>query len=88
MTKAKRSHFYYKHILNIFSEVEIKIWYLPNRCILFFYHLPLTYICRVGVTIKVRVKGVKRIPIDARRDHYAIEEIFTSANMTMMELDK
>ena len=31
--------------------------------------------CRVGVTIKVRVKGVKRIHIDARRDHYAIEEI-------------
>ena len=47
-----------------------------------------TYICRVGVTIRVRVKGVKRIPIDTRRDHYAIEEIFTSANMTMMELDK
>ena len=46
------------------------------------------YICRVDVTIKVRVKGVKRIPIDSRRDHYAIEEIFTSANMTMMELDK
>ena len=31
---------------------------------------------------------MKRIPIGARRDHYAIEEIFTSANMTMMELDK
>ena len=46
------------------------------------------YICRVGVKIRVRVKGVKRIPIGARRDHYAIEEIFTSANMTMMELDK
>ena len=30
---------------------------------------------------------MKRIPIDTRRDHYAIEEIFTSANMTMMELD-
>ena len=45
-------------------------------------------VCRVGVTIKVMVKGVKRIPIDARRDHYAIEEIFTSANMTMMELYK
>ena len=42
----------------------------------------------VGVTIRVRVKGVKRIPIDTRRDHYAIEEIFTSANMTMMKLDK
>ena len=35
----------------------------------------------------LRDKGVKRIPIGARRDHYAIEEIFTSANMTMMELD-
>ena len=46
------------------------------------------YICRVGVKIWVRVKGVKRIPIGARRDHYAIEEIFTSANMSMMELDK
>ena len=31
---------------------------------------------------------MKRIPIDTRRDHYAIEEIFTSANVTMMELDK
>ena len=31
---------------------------------------------------------MKRIPIGARRDHYAIGEIFTSANMTMMELDK
>ena len=46
------------------------------------------YICRVGVKIRVRFKGVKRIPIGARRDRYAIEEIFTSANMTMMELDK
>ena len=46
------------------------------------------YICRFGVKIRVRVKGVKRIPIGARRDRYAIEEIFTSANMTMMELDK
>ena len=46
------------------------------------------FICRVGVKIRVRVKGVKRIPVDARRDHYAIEVIFTSANMTMMELDK
>ena len=46
------------------------------------------YICRVGVKVRVRVKGVKRIPIDARHDRYAIEEIFTSANMTMMELDK
>ena len=46
------------------------------------------YICRVGVKVRVRVKGVKRIPIDARRDRYAIEEIFTSANMTMTELDK
>ena len=45
-------------------------------------------ICRVDVKIWVRVEGVKRIPIGARRDHYAIEEIFTSANMTMMELDK
>ena len=45
-------------------------------------------ICRVGVKIRVRVKGVKRIPIGARRDHYAIDEIFTRANMTMMELDK
>ena len=48
----------------------------------------LLYICRVGVKVRVRVKGVKRIPIDARRDRYAIEEIFTSANMTMTELDK
>ena len=47
-----------------------------------------TYICRVGVKVRVRVKGVKRIPIGARRDRYAKEEIFTSANMTMMELDK
>ena len=46
------------------------------------------YICQVGVTIRVRVKGMKRIPIDTRRDHYVIEEIFTSANLTMMELDK
>ena len=46
------------------------------------------YICRFGVKIRVRVKGVKRIPIGIRRDHYAIEEIFTSANMTMLELDK
>ena len=33
--------------------------------------------CRLDVKIRVRVKGVKRIPIDIRRDHYAIEEIFT-----------
>ena len=46
------------------------------------------FICRVGVKIGVRVEGVKRIPIGVRRDHYAIEKIFTSANMTMMELDK
>ena len=46
------------------------------------------FICWVGVKIRVRVKGVKRIPIGARRDHYAIDEIFTSANMTMMELNK
>ena len=46
------------------------------------------YICRVGVKIRVRFKGVKRIPIGARRDRYAIEEIFTSINMTMMEFEK
>ena len=46
------------------------------------------YICRVGVKIRVRVKDVKRIPIGIRRDHYAIEEIFTSINMTMMEFEK
>ena len=51
-------------------------------------HFSIKYICRVGVKIRVRVKDVKRIPIDTRRDHYAIEGIFTSANMTMMELDK
>ena len=45
-------------------------------------------ICRVCVKIRVRVKGVKRIPIDIRCDHYAIEKIFTSANMTMIEFDK
>ena len=47
-----------------------------------------TNICWVGIKIRVWVKGVKRIPIGVRRDHYAIVEIFTSANMTMMELDK
>ena len=52
------------------------------------FHLRHIYICRVGVKIRVRFKGVKRIPIGARRDRYGIEEIFTSANMTMMELDK
>ena len=31
---------------------------------------------------------MKRIPIGIRRDHYAIEEIFTSANMIMIEFDK
>ena len=46
------------------------------------------YICQVGVKIRVRFKGVKRIPIGARRDRYAIEEIFTSINMTMMEFEK
>ena len=52
-------------------------------------HLPSpTYICRVDVKIRLRVKGVKRIPIWIRRYHYAIEEIFTSANMIMIELDK
>ena len=51
-------------------------------------HTIYIYICRVGVKIRVRVKGVKRIPIVTRRDHYAIKEIFTGANMTMMELDK
>ena len=48
----------------------------------------MTNMCRVGVKVRVRVKGVKRIPIDTRRDHYAREEIFTRANMTMMELVK
>ena len=52
------------------------------------YVLVRYYVCRVGVKVRVRVKGVKRIPLDARRDRYAIEEIFTSANMTMMKLDK
>ena len=52
------------------------------------YVLVRYYVCRVGVKVRVRVKGVKRIPLDARRDRYAIEEIFTSANMTMTELDK
>ena len=47
-----------------------------------------TDICRVGVKIRVRVKGVKRISIDPRRDHYAIEEIFTNVNISMTELDK
>ena len=46
------------------------------------------YICRVDVKIRVRVKGVKRIPIGITRGHYAIEEIFTSANMIMIEFDK
>ena len=46
------------------------------------------YICRLCVKIRVRVKGVKRIPIGIRRGHYAIEKIFTSANMTMIEFDK
>ena len=46
------------------------------------------YICRVCVKIRVRVKGVKRIPIGIRCDHYAIEKIITSANMTMIEFDK
>ena len=46
------------------------------------------YICRVCVKPRVRVKGVKRIPIGIRRDHYAIEKIFISANMTMIEFDK
>ena len=55
--------------------IEVAVW-----CVI--------YICRVDVKIWVRVRGVKRIPIGARRDHYAIGEIFTSANMTMMELDK
>ena len=31
---------------------------------------------------------MKRIPIGARRDQYAIEEIFTSTSMTMIEFDK
>ena len=31
---------------------------------------------------------MKRIPIGIRRDHYVIEEIFTSANMIMIEFDK
>ena len=31
---------------------------------------------------------MKRISIGVRRDRYAIEEIFTSASMTLMELDK
>ena len=44
--------------------------------------------CRVDVKIRVRVKGVKRIPICIRRYHYEIEEIFTSANMIMIEFDK
>ena len=47
-----------------------------------------TYICRVCVKIRGRVEGVNRIPIGIRYDHYAIEKIFTSANMTMIEFDK
>ena len=47
-----------------------------------------TYICRVYVKIRVRVKSVKRIPTGIRRDHYAIEKTLTSANMTMIEFDK
>ena len=46
------------------------------------------YICRFCVKLRVRVKGVKRILIGIKRDHYAIEKIFTSANMTMIEFDK
>ena len=31
---------------------------------------------------------MKRIPIGIRHYHYAIEEMFTSANMIMIEFDK
>ena len=55
---------------------------------IYIYISSIQYIYRVCVKIRVRVKGVKRIPIGARRDRYAVEEIFTSANMTMKELDK
>ena len=44
------------------------------------------YICRVHIMIRVR--GVKRIFISFRRCRYAIEEIFTSANMIITEFDK
>ena len=53
-----------------------------------FIYFIITYICRVGVKIRVRIKGVKQIPIGIRCDHYAIEEISTSANMIMIEFDK
>ena len=46
------------------------------------------HICRVDVKIRVRVKGVKRILIGIRCNHYAIDEIFTSANIIMIEFDK
>ena len=55
---------------------------------IFFFSSTERYICRVDVKIRVRVKGVKRIPICIRRYHYAIEEIFTGANMIMIEFDK
>ena len=42
----------------------------------------------VGVKIRVRVRGVKLIPVWIRRYRYAIEEILTSANMIMTESDK
>ena len=66
--------FHLRHILTITNNMNTHTIYI--------------YIYRVGVKIRVRVKGVKRIPIVTRRDHYAIKEIFTGANMTMMELDK
>ena len=44
------------------------------------------YVYRVHIMI--RIMGVKRIFIWIRRCRYAIEEIFTSANMIITEFDK
>ena len=72
-----------------YYPVFCSLWSVSKNPFLFYaYVIKEVYICRVGVKIRVRVKGVKRIPICIRRYHYAIEEIFTSAYTIMIEFHK
>ena len=76
---VKRKNMQYTHI-------TIKIFSMSFIIIVIYCYIK--YICQVGVKTKVRVMGVKRILIWIRRCRYAMEDIFTSANMIIIEFDK
>ena len=66
--------------------VQMKIRYTPlNRMLTQDINLGMLYIY---VGFMIRVRDVKRIFIWIRHYCYAIEEIFTSANMIITEFDK